>query len=637
MASKERSEPQWVAPSNTQDVPPDYETIGTIFGYALLALSWLLIIVTFPFSMCLCLKVIKEYERVVIFRIGRLVFGGARGPGMIFVIPCVDTYRKIDLRVVSYAVPPQEILSKDSGCVDAVVYFRTSDPIASVNNVDDAIYSTKLLAQTTLRNALGMKTLTEMLTEREAIAQLCETILDEGTEHWGVKKRNYLIGTAEAAREARAKVVAAEGEQKASRALKEAADVIQANPVALQLRHLQALNSIAAEHNSTIDGYEKLFGARACKKYNEFIDEILLRVLGDQANRFLAENRSVHRKFGVGAERGQFQGNSIDYAEFEFVRTEKLNFIISYFNSLSHNMPEGMITILRQSTCSIDFSLWDASLADVFLDNDNVIENCIDEAHVDFANKLIGGGVFSQGCLQEEIRFLISPECLISCLLCEMLNDNEAILILGAQRFSFYEGYGNTFKYVGGYRNRFKLPRTLLGHHPTEIIAIDALPFEAGKQHEQFYANKINRELKKAFIGFAIKTPNTRCQSIATGNWGCGAFGGNLELKSASLTGRDLHYFTFKNYALGSSFAQLKNMLEKRNLTFDLGEKKENLDAEMTEKSSKDETGDDQSVSAHSSCAYRSSLTPPLAKRRNFTPDRSKNTLPSVFADTEKK
>ncbi|KAI6229979.1 PHB domain-containing protein [Aphelenchoides fujianensis] len=287
MSSKERSEPQWVAPSNTQvpeqDVPPDYETIGTIFGYALQALSWLLIIVTFPFSMCLCLKVIKEYERVVIFRIGRLVFGGARGPGMIFVIPCIDTYRKIDLRVVSYAVPPQEILSKDSVTVsvDAVVYFRTSDPIASVNNVDDAIYSTKLLAQTTLRNALGMKTLTEMLTEREAIAQLCETILDEGTEHWGVKASSHssfflycvcsqvervevkdirlpqqltraMAAEAEAAREARAKVVAAEGEQKASRALKEAADVIQANPVALQLRHLQALNSIAAEHNSTI-------------------------------------------------------------------------------------------------------------------------------------------------------------------------------------------------------------------------------------------------------------------------------------------------------------------------------------------------------------------------------------------------
>jgi regulator of protease activity HflC (stomatin/prohibitin superfamily) len=115
MASKDtRSEPQWVTPSSNQDVPPDYETIGTIFGYALMVLSWILIICTFPFSMCVCLKVIKEYERVVIFRIGRLVFGGARGPGMVFIIPCIDTCRKIDLRVVSYAAPPQEILSKDS-------------------------------------------------------------------------------------------------------------------------------------------------------------------------------------------------------------------------------------------------------------------------------------------------------------------------------------------------------------------------------------------------------------------------------------------------------------------------------------------------------------------------------------------
>uniref|UniRef100_A0A914UP66 Band 7 domain-containing protein n=1 Tax=Plectus sambesii TaxID=2011161 RepID=A0A914UP66_9BILA len=244
-STKDRSDPQWVAPSANQDVPPDYETIGSIFGYVLIVISWILIVLTFPFSMCVCLKVIKEYERVVIFRIGRLVFGGARGPGMIFIIPCIDSYRKIDLRVVSYAVPPQEILSKDSVTVsvDAVVYFRTSDPIASVNNVDDAIYSTKLLAQTTLRNALGMKTLTEMLTEREAIAQLCETILDEGTEHWGVKVERVevkdirlpqqltraMAAEAEAAREARAKVVAAEGEQKASRALKEAADVIAAN------------------------------------------------------------------------------------------------------------------------------------------------------------------------------------------------------------------------------------------------------------------------------------------------------------------------------------------------------------------------------------------------------------------------
>uniref|UniRef100_A0A915MFY1 Band 7 domain-containing protein n=1 Tax=Meloidogyne javanica TaxID=6303 RepID=A0A915MFY1_MELJA len=113
-SKEQRGGEQWVAPNTQQDVPQsaDYESLGTFFGYALVVLSW-----------------------VVIFRIGRLIFGGARGPGMIFVIPCIDTYRKIDLRVVSYAVPPQEILSKDSVTVsvDAVVYFRTSDPIASVS------------------------------------------------------------------------------------------------------------------------------------------------------------------------------------------------------------------------------------------------------------------------------------------------------------------------------------------------------------------------------------------------------------------------------------------------------------------------------------------------------------------------
>ncbi|KRX97213.1 Protein unc-1, partial [Trichinella pseudospiralis] len=259
---------QWASPSVQSDSPADFEIIGIWFGYILTGLSWFIVAITFPFSMCFCLKVVKEYERVVIFRLGRLMPGVARGPGLVFIMPCIDTYRKIDLRVVSYAVPPQEILSKDSVTVsvDAVVYFRTSDPIAAVNNVDDAIYSTKLLAQTTLRNALGMKTLTEMLCEREAIAQLTETILDEGTEHWGIKVERVevkdirlpqqltraMAAEAEAAREARAKVVAAEGEMKASRALKEAADVLADSPVAIQLRHLQALSSIAAEHNSTI-------------------------------------------------------------------------------------------------------------------------------------------------------------------------------------------------------------------------------------------------------------------------------------------------------------------------------------------------------------------------------------------------
>uniref|UniRef100_A0A915Q362 Band 7 domain-containing protein n=1 Tax=Setaria digitata TaxID=48799 RepID=A0A915Q362_9BILA len=212
--------------------------------------------------------VVQEYERVVIFRLGRLMPGGAKGPGIFFIVPCIDTYRKVDLRVISFEVPPQEILSKDSVtvAVDAVVYFRISNATVSVTNVEDAARSTKLLAQTTLRNILGTKTLTEMLSDREAISLQMQITLDEATEPWGVKVERVevkdvrlpiqlqraMAAEAEAAREARAKVIVAEGEQKASHALKEAAEVIAESPSALQLRYLQTLNSISAEKNSTI-------------------------------------------------------------------------------------------------------------------------------------------------------------------------------------------------------------------------------------------------------------------------------------------------------------------------------------------------------------------------------------------------
>jgi len=211
---------------------------------------------------------VQEYERAVIFRLGRLLPGGARGPGIFFIIPCIDTYRKVDLRVVSFDVPPQEILSKDSVtvAVDAVVYFRISNATVSVTNVEDAARSTKLLAQTTLRNILGTKTLAEMLSDREAISHQMQSTLDEATDPWGVKVERVevkdvrlpvqlqraMAAEAEAAREARAKVIAAEGEQKASRALKEAAEVIAESPAAIQLRYLQTLNTISAEKNSTI-------------------------------------------------------------------------------------------------------------------------------------------------------------------------------------------------------------------------------------------------------------------------------------------------------------------------------------------------------------------------------------------------
>ncbi|XP_047482287.1 band 7 protein AGAP004871-like isoform X2 [Penaeus chinensis] len=231
-------------------------------------ISYLLIIATFPFSLCMCIKVVQEYERAVIFRLGRLLKGGAKGPGIFFVVPCIDSYRKVDLRTVSFDVPPQEVLSKDSVTVsvDAVVYYRVSNPMAAVCNISDFSHSTRLLAATTLRNVLGTKNLAEILSERESISHNMQSSLDEATDPWGVKVERVEIkdvrlpvqlqramaAEAEAAREARAKVIAAEGEQRASRALKEAAEVINESPAALQLRYLQTLSQISAEKNSTI-------------------------------------------------------------------------------------------------------------------------------------------------------------------------------------------------------------------------------------------------------------------------------------------------------------------------------------------------------------------------------------------------
>jgi erythrocyte band 7 integral membrane protein len=234
----------------------------------LTGLSWFLIIITFPLSMAFCLRVVQEYERAVIFRLGRLLPGGAKGPGLFLIVPCTDNYRKIDLRTVSYNVPPQEILTKDSVtvAVDAVVYFRVNNPTISVTNVEDVHSSTRLLAQTILRNVLGTKNLSEILSDRESISHSMQAHLEEATDEWGVKVERVEIkdvrlpgqlqramaAEAEASREAKAKVIAAEGEQKASIALKQAADVINQSPAALQLRYLQTLTQIAAEKNSTI-------------------------------------------------------------------------------------------------------------------------------------------------------------------------------------------------------------------------------------------------------------------------------------------------------------------------------------------------------------------------------------------------
>ncbi|XP_048244912.1 band 7 protein AGAP004871-like isoform X10 [Haliotis rufescens] len=256
-----------VEPFSGHQAAEDGGSIGCC-GYVLYFLSLIAIACTFPFSLCLCMKVVQEYERAVIFRLGRLVSGGAKGPGLFFIIPCMDSYTKVDLRTVSFDVPPQEVLTRDSVtvAVDAVVYYRVQNATMSITNVEDSNRSTRLLAATTLRNVLGTKNLSEILSERESISHLMQSSLDEATDPWGVKVERVevkdvrlpvqlqraMAAEAEAAREARAKVIAAEGEQKASRALKEAADVITESPAALQLRYLQTLNTISAEKNSTI-------------------------------------------------------------------------------------------------------------------------------------------------------------------------------------------------------------------------------------------------------------------------------------------------------------------------------------------------------------------------------------------------
>ncbi|XP_060071902.1 band 7 protein AGAP004871-like isoform X2 [Ylistrum balloti] len=237
-------------------------------GCILWGFSIFLFVIFLPFSLCICMSMVQEYERAVIFRLGRIKAGGAQGPGMFFVLPCIDDIQKVDLRTKTFNIPPQEILSKDTVTVtvDAVIYASVFDPVLSVCNVTNAMQATTLLSATTLRNVLGTHSMAEMLQERESIATTMQSLLDEATNQWGIRVERVEIkdvrlpnmlqramaAEAEAARDAKAKVLAAEGEQMASRALKEAADIISSSPTALQLRYLQTLSTVAAERESTI-------------------------------------------------------------------------------------------------------------------------------------------------------------------------------------------------------------------------------------------------------------------------------------------------------------------------------------------------------------------------------------------------
>jgi len=218
------------------------------------------------FLLASAVRIVQEYERGVIFRLGR-VLGRAKGPGLFFLIPIADRMVKVQLRTVSLAVPPQEVITRDNvpARVDAVIYFRVVDPNKSVLEVEDYGLATSQISQTTLRSVLGQKDLDDLLTNRESINEELQVIIGEHTEPWGVKvsavevkdiqipqaMQRSMAGQAEAERERRAKIIAAEGEYQASERLRQAADRLE-SPTALQLRLFQTLTEISSEQSSTI-------------------------------------------------------------------------------------------------------------------------------------------------------------------------------------------------------------------------------------------------------------------------------------------------------------------------------------------------------------------------------------------------
>lgn len=228
--------------------------------------SYVTILVVIVFILASAVRILREYERGVIFRLGRLV--GAKGPGLIILIPLIDRMVKVPLRTVAMDVPPQDVITKDniSVKVNAVVYFRVLDAGRAIVEVQDYLYATSQLAQTTLRSILGQFELDELLSNRGKINENLQLILDKHTDPWGIKvslvevkhidlpeeMKRVIARQAEAERERRAKIIHAEGELQASTQLAAAAEILGKEPTAIQLRFLQTLVEVAAENNSTM-------------------------------------------------------------------------------------------------------------------------------------------------------------------------------------------------------------------------------------------------------------------------------------------------------------------------------------------------------------------------------------------------
>jgi len=237
-------------------------------------LTTLFIIVVFLYILSSAVKVLREYERAVVFRLGRLSKallnpgGSGNGPGLILLIPIIDKMVKVSLRTVAMDVPSQDTITKDNVSlkVNAVIYFRVMDPERAVVAVEDYLFATSQMAQTTLRSVLGQSELDELLSERDRINQKLQRIIDEHTEPWGIKvsavevkfidlpqeMQRAMAKQAEAEREKRAKIIHAEGELQASDKLAQAARIIASEPITIQLRYLQTLTEIGTEKNSTI-------------------------------------------------------------------------------------------------------------------------------------------------------------------------------------------------------------------------------------------------------------------------------------------------------------------------------------------------------------------------------------------------
>lgn len=219
------------------------------------------------FILASAIKILNEYERGVVFRLGR-VLGAPKGPGLVLLIPVVDRMVRVSLRTVVLDVPPQDVVTRDNVSikVNAVVYFRVIDALKAIISVENYLYATSQLAQTTLRSVLGQAELDELLAHREKINERLQEILDQHTESWGIKVSNVEVKNvdlpqemlraiarqAEAERERRAKIISAEGEYQAATKLREASDILAQNPIAVQLRYLQTLIEISTEKNSTI-------------------------------------------------------------------------------------------------------------------------------------------------------------------------------------------------------------------------------------------------------------------------------------------------------------------------------------------------------------------------------------------------